>query len=136
MPEDLDRPDVEALLETRRELGPTYDSALVDSFADRIEKAVQARVAQQTGQQSPPASLPGQLPIVPNALAVERERAARATSTRQFVLGIVSCVAGIPISAITATGGADGSATKLAIAWIGIVGVNVAHALVGRRDRG
>ena len=26
--------DVEALLETRRELGPAYDAALVDSFAD------------------------------------------------------------------------------------------------------
>lgn len=133
MPEDLDRPDVEALLATRRELGDAYDQALVDSFAERIERAVQARVAQQTGHNPSP---PERLPIVPNALAVERERAARAASSRQFALGIASCVAGIPISAITATGGADGSATKLAIAWIGIVGVNVAHAIAGRRNHG
>ena len=30
----VERQEVEALLETRRELGPTYDEALVDAFAD------------------------------------------------------------------------------------------------------
>lgn len=132
MTENLERADVEALLETRRELGSTYDAALVDSFAERIEKAVELRVGQRTGQ-LPTGPLPSRPAIVPNALAVERERAARATSTRQFVLGLASCAAGIPISAITAAT-SDGSATKLAIAWIGIVGVNVAHAVAGRRS--
>ena len=35
MGDDLERTEIEALLETRRELGPQYDAALVDSFADR-----------------------------------------------------------------------------------------------------
>jgi hypothetical protein len=32
---EVEREDVEALLEVRRELGPSYDAALVDSFAER-----------------------------------------------------------------------------------------------------
>jgi hypothetical protein len=43
--EELERSEVEAVLETRRELGPSYDAALVDSFADRIERAVEKRTA-------------------------------------------------------------------------------------------
>jgi hypothetical protein len=48
--EQVGREDVEALLEVRRELGPSYDAALVDSFADRIEKAVAERVDAQVAQ--------------------------------------------------------------------------------------
>ena len=72
--ERVERQEVEALLETRRELGPTYDEALVDAFADRIEAAVAGTFA----------DLPG-----------------------------------------------------IAVAWLGIVGVNAAHASAvnGRRDR-
>ena len=50
MPDDeLERRDYEALLATRGELGPDYDKALVDSFADRMEKEIQRRVAATSG---------------------------------------------------------------------------------------
>ncbi len=73
------------MLEARRELGPSYEPALVDSFAERI------------------------------------------------ALGVVSLGSGIPITAI-AGNAADPGLAGIVVAWAGIVGVNVAYALRGRRD--
>jgi Flp pilus assembly protein TadB len=112
--EHVGRQDGEALLETRRELGPTYDAALVDSFADRIERVVKDRVDSQVE---------------------ERRRAlARAgdSDSKQLALGIVSMVAAIPISIVL---GLTGHLLALLVAWIGIVGVNVAYALRSRLRR-
>jgi hypothetical protein len=119
MPEDeLERTEIEALLETRRELGLRYDSELVDGFADRIERAVVARQTQEQGD-----------------IAWER-RSQEGAGQRQLALGIVSVVAGIPTSAITLAI-PDGAASSFAlcVAWSGIVAVNVAHAFQGRRRR-
>ena len=71
------------MLETRRELGPRYDAALVDSFADRIERAVEARVATDLAERR------------------SGRQADAGAGKRQTALGIVSLVAGIPVSAIT-----------------------------------
>jgi len=51
-----------------------------------------------------------------------------------MALGIVSLGTGIPITAIAGSVAEPGLAGIIA-AWAGIVGVNVAHALQGRRDR-
>jgi hypothetical protein len=114
--EDVERTEVEALLETRRELGPTYDRALVDSFAERIEAAVAARAAHDLERNR----------------RTDRERSA--AGPRQLALGIVSSVMGIPITAISLaipdTG--VGSLAALLISWSGLVGVNVAHAVQSR----
>ncbi|MEO6510790.1 MAG: hypothetical protein ABIO16_07355 [Nocardioides sp.] len=113
MPEDeLDRRDYEALLATRGELGPEYDKALVDSFADRMEREIQRRSASASGGRS------------------VRDRAAEAAGKRQMTLGIVSLGAGIPITAISA--GIE-HLPGLLVAWAGIAAVNVAHALQNRR---
>jgi hypothetical protein len=111
----VEREDVEALLEVRRELGPSYDAALVDSFADRIERAVAERVDARVAHD--------------RAAWQEESRA----GGRQLTLGIVSVSCGIPITAISA---ALGHVPGLAIAWGGIAVVNVAHALRGRSRRG
>lgn len=108
------RQDVEALLEARRELGPSFDAALVDSFAERVERAVGEQV---------------------HASLVERQHERgreKDREQRQFILGIVSLGAGIPITAISA---AVTDVPGLIVAWTGIVGVNVAHALGARRRR-
>jgi hypothetical protein len=109
---DIERSESEAVLETRRELGPQYDAALVDSFADRIERAVEARVAADLAQRQ------------------SGRQADAGAGKRQTALGIVSLVAGIPVSAITlAVPNTDeGSLLSLVVAWAGIVGVNIAHA--------
>jgi hypothetical protein len=109
--EQVGREDVEALLEVRRELGPSYDAALVDSFADRIEKAVAERVDAQVTQR-------------------EAARAAVAGGgARQLALGIVSMVAAIPVSIVL---GVTGHFAALLVSWVGIVLVNMAHALQSR----
>ena len=47
MGEELERAEVEALLRARQELGAEYDAELVQSFADRIERAVESRLAER-----------------------------------------------------------------------------------------
>ena len=109
--EQVSREDAEALLEVRRELGTSYDAVLVDSFAERIERAVAERV---------------------DAELVHRQRARAAVAgagARQLALGILSVVAAIPISIVL---GVTGHLPALLVAWIGLVLVNVAHAWQGR----
>jgi len=116
----MERGELEAVLETRRELGASYDAALVESFADRIEAAVVARTAQEVS--------------VRNREARDRASA----GPRQLALGIVSVVAGIPITAITMAVPESGelSLLSLVVTWGGIVSINAAHALQSRRQRG
>lgn len=113
--ESLDRSEIEAVLETRRELGASYDAALVDSFADRIEAAVAARAADQV------------------ATSQQRVRAGAAGGPRQLALGIVSGVVGIPITAISlAVGDGVTGLAAMVVGWAGLVGINVAHAAQSR----
>ncbi|MBF4770162.1 hypothetical protein ISU10_20500 [Nocardioides agariphilus] len=112
--DELERRDYEALLATRQELGPDYDKALVDSFAERVEKEIQRR------------SFHGD-----DRWQAQREDA-RGDRQRQLALGIVSLGGGIPITAISASiSGLPG----LISAWAGIGVVNLAHAWVVNRRR-
>jgi hypothetical protein len=108
--------EVEAFLETRRELGPSYEKEIVEAFADRIERAVEARSGGD---------------------AADRWRhrdEERGDRQRQLALGIVSLGASIPISIPL---GVTGNLPALVVSWLGIVGINAAHAAVvnGRRHR-
>ena len=109
--DELERSELEAVLETRRELGASYDTALVDSFAERIERAVERRTAE-----------------VASARDLRRARGEGAEK-RQLALGIVSLVAAVPISIPL---GLTDHLPALLVSWAGIVGVNVAHSLQGR----
>jgi len=115
--EELERSEVEAVLETRRELGLRYDAELVDGFADRIE----AEVARRVGDE----------------LQVRQrvQQAHASAGPRQLALGIVSMVAGIPITAISLAVPQDAptSLVSLLVTWGGIATVNVAHAWQSRR---
>ena len=116
--EQLERTEMEAVLETRRELGASYDAALVDSFADRIEAAIASRAAGDVVRRD------------------GDDRARAAAGPRQLALGIVTGVAGIPVTAISLAveGGPTGLVAML-IGWGGLVGINVAHALQSRPRR-
>ncbi|WP_437097046.1 hypothetical protein [Streptomyces sp. enrichment culture] len=120
--------ELSATLQARRELGEEYESALVDSFLEkvdqRIDGAVERRVRRQFAEQQ---------------MTVARDsRAPRATDTwgERFGFGIVSLVLAVPLSAI---GGGVAHLPGLLVAWLGIVGVNVVQAvrtnpgLFGRR---
>lgn len=72
-------------------------------------------------------------PEVPTSATSESLEMEKQASNQSFVLGIVSLGTGIPITAIAATNVEPGL-LGVAIAWAGIVGVNLAHRL-GRRRR-
>ena len=115
--DELGHSDIEAALATRRELGARYDAELVDGFAERIEQAVERRVGER--------------------LAVQQRRtsAVAGAGARQTALGIVSAVAGIPLTAITMAvpDEAELSLFGLVVVWGGLVAVNVAHAWQSKR---
>jgi hypothetical protein len=120
--------ELDASLQARRELGEEYESALVDSFLEkvdqRIDGVVERRVRRQFAEQQ---------------MTVARDsRSPQATDSwgERFGFGIVSLVLAVPLSAI---GGGVGDLPGLLVAWLGIVGVNVVQAarthpgLFGRR---
>lgn len=91
------REDLQAAIEARRELGPTHEPELVESFVARIEERL-------TKRPSTPARREG------------REGS--------FVLALVSVGAGIPLTAIALN---LGGLIALLVVWIGIVLVNLGY---------
>ena len=110
--------ELNATLQARRELGDDYESALVDSFMEkvdqRIDGAVERRLRRQLAEQQ--------------MVAARDSRSSRATDSwgERFGFGIVSLVLAIPLSAI---GAGTGHLPGLIVSWIGIVGVNAVQAV-------
>ncbi|WP_369175196.1 hypothetical protein AB5J49_19385 [Streptomyces sp. R28] len=109
--------ELNATLQARRELGDEYESALVDSFLEkvdqRIDGAVERRLRRQLAEQQ--------------MVAARGARSPKATDSfgERFGFGIVSLVLAVPLSAI---GAAIAHLPGLLVSWIGIVGVNVVQA--------
>lgn len=125
------RKELDATLQTRRELGEEYETALVDSFLEKVEQriddAVDRRVRRHLAEQQ-----------LATARDARRPKNADTWSER-FGLAIISLVLAIPLTAVAAWGRGDGGTVA---AWVGIVGVNFAQAvrlnpelLTGRRNR-
>ncbi|WP_329457523.1 hypothetical protein [Streptomyces sp. NBC_01497] len=108
--------ELNATLQARRELGEDYDSALVDSFLDKVEQrlgATDKRVRRELAEQ--------QLVV---ARGASRPRTEDGFGER-YGFGIVSLVLAVPLSAIA---GSLGGLAGLLVAWLGIVGVNTVHS--------
>ncbi|WP_146087436.1 hypothetical protein [Thermomonospora echinospora] len=98
----LPRDDIAAAMAARHELGPDYDDAFVDTVVARLQESLQTR---------PP---------------VATARARRTGGDRTVLLTVSSLLAAIPLTGIAAgTTGLPG----LIVAWVGLVLINVAHAL-------
>lgn len=110
--------ELNATLQARRELGEEYESALVDSFLEkvdqRIDGAVERRVRRQLAEQQ--------------MVVARGSRAPKPTDSwsERFGFGIVTLVLAIPLSAI---GGGIAHLPGLLVAWAGIVGVNAFQAV-------
>lgn len=111
------RADVAAAWEARKELGPEYEEHIASGLADRVEELVAYRTAELRQQA---------------AGSTKGEELERTAQHQSFVLGIISLGAGVPITAISATNVEPGL-LGVAVAWAGIVGVNVAHRFGSRR---
>ncbi|EST26536.1 hypothetical protein [Streptomyces roseochromogenus] len=125
------RKELDATLQTRRELGEEYEPALVDSFLEKVEQriddTVDRRVRRHLAEQQ-----------MASARGTRRPKDAD-TWPERFGFAIISLVLAIPLTAVG--GGIAGTAGTIAT-WVGIVGVNFAQAarlnpelLAGRRGR-
>jgi hypothetical protein len=106
-PGDSRHEEWSATLGARRELGPEYDQAFVESFVDRVASEIDSRVDMRVAQVA--SSRP---------FSMQRRRGGT-------FLALSSITLGIPITAIA---GDFAHAAGIAIAWGGIVLVNVANA--------
>ncbi|GAA3231612.1 hypothetical protein ACFQE4_12100 [Streptomyces thermocoprophilus] len=125
--------ELDATLHARRELGEEYESALVDSFLEKVDQRIDAAVERRVRRE-----------YAERQMAVARDsRASRPTDSfgERFGFGIVSLVLAVPLSAI---GGGVADLPGLLVAWAGIVGVNVVQAArtspelfrrLGKKDR-
>ncbi|MEV0265875.1 hypothetical protein AB0I49_31705 [Streptomyces sp. NPDC050617] len=113
--------ELDATLQTRKELGVEYESELVDSFLEKVEqkldgtldKRVRRRLAeQQMSTARGPQQRPGAGPGVDGF-------------GERFGFAAVSLVLAIPLSAI---GAVNAGLAGLLVTWVGIVGVNVVNA--------
>jgi hypothetical protein len=107
----ITRDDVISTVGARRELGDDMEPEVVDAFLQRVERAIDTRVDTRLADAK---SKRGPMP---------------SDDGPALALAIVSLGTGIPITAIAAE---QGGVVGIIVAWLGIVGVNVAHGL--RRD--
>ncbi|MER5550137.1 hypothetical protein ABT001_00320 [Streptomyces sp. NPDC002793] len=112
------RRELDATLQARRELGPEYESALIDSFLEKVEQRLAGtddrRTRRRLAEQQMAAARGGAQPAAPLGTFGER-----------FGFGVASLVLAIPLSAI---GVANAGIEGLVVAWLGIFGVNAVHA--------
>ncbi|MFC7328573.1 hypothetical protein [Marinactinospora rubrisoli] len=110
--EPVPRDEVAAALKAGRELGPDYDDAVASSLAERLDQTIDARIAARLAAAG-----------VREGTQPER-RGGMSRNTLRFVMGIISLVLAVPISAIGA--GAAGGIGMLS----GMLGVVAIYLLV------
>ena len=110
--------ELDATLHARRDLGEEYDSALVESFLEKVDQhidgAVERRVRRHFAEQQMSAARDARNPASADSWG------------ERFGFGIVTLVLAIPLSAI---GVVNAGLPGLLVTWAGIVGVNAAHAV-------
>ncbi|WP_460073396.1 hypothetical protein [Streptomyces sp. YKOK-I1] len=109
--------ELDATLQTRRELGEEYESALVDSFLEKVDQRIDAAVERRVRRGFAQAQ----------TATARDSRSPRATDSwgERFGFGIVSLVLAVPLSAI---GAGTAHLPGLIVTWAGIVGVNAVQA--------
>ncbi|MFJ5292239.1 hypothetical protein [Streptomyces sp. NPDC088348] len=110
--------ELDAALHARRDLGEDYESALVESFLEKVEQrldgTVDLRMRRQMAEQQMAVARNSSRPQQPEGGFGER-----------FGFGIVTMILAVPLSAI---GVVNAGLAGLIVTWVGIVGVNVVHA--------
>ncbi|WP_338743532.1 hypothetical protein [Actinomadura luteofluorescens] len=103
----LPREDLTAAMAARRELGPDYDDAFIETVVDRIEETLDARAAAPRTRRRAPAPEPR-----------------RGDRDHSLAMAILSLLAAIPLSAI---GVVNAGLPGLLIALTGVVLVNFTY---------
>ncbi|MEU6431394.1 hypothetical protein ABZ860_36325 [Microbispora sp. NPDC046973] len=110
------REDLRAVMAARRDLGPEYEDALVDSFLDKLDVEIAARIRNEVAAQ-----LRHQPPGPPG-------------KQKDSAVGVAmgSLALGIPLTGIAV---ANAGGPGLLLAWGGIIAVNFAYAISRRSQR-
>jgi hypothetical protein len=114
------REDLKATLAARRDLGPDYEDALVESFLDKLDTEITARVRNEVANSARYGG-PGL-------------RAAKEDRDRSVGVALGSLGIGVPLTAIAGGLTSHAGGAGILVAWAGIVAVNIAYA-IGRRRR-
>jgi hypothetical protein len=111
----LSSEEIRAAAEVHRELGPDYQSAVVESFLDRVGREIDARVAAGLRTSGQPAE----------------SRSTRPPRHAQpAVIALGSMVLGIPLSAVGAAAGAHPAGFwGLLVVWVALAAINIAYAI-------
>ncbi|MFF4381997.1 hypothetical protein ACIQI7_32725 [Kitasatospora sp. NPDC092039] len=122
------RRDLDATLQARKELGPEYEDALVDSFMKRLDARINARVERSVAER---------IDDYEPRSRHDRGHPRRSGFGKRSGTGlaVTSLVIGVPLTAIAGSPESGGFA-GLVVCWAGIVGVNLAAALGELRNRG
>jgi hypothetical protein len=110
------REDLQATLHARRDLGPDYDNALVDSLVERLDATIAARVDAE---------------LQHRGAAPHSAKRPKTKGPAMVPIALGSMGLGIPLTAIAS---ANAGPAGLLITWIAIVVINVAAAVatIGR----
>ncbi|MFI6288916.1 hypothetical protein ACIBCM_29930 [Streptomyces sp. NPDC051018] len=111
--------ELDATLHARRELGEEYESALVESFLEKVEQRLDGTVDRRVRRQ-----LAEQQMVVARG-ARPPQQATEPNFGERFGFAIISMILAIPLSAI---GVVQAGIEGLVATWFGIVGVNAVHA--------
>ncbi|MER5884706.1 hypothetical protein ABT160_12825 [Streptomyces sp. NPDC001941] len=113
--------ELDATLHARRELGTEYESALIESFLEKVEQrmdsTIDRRVRRHLAERQVAVARGGRPEARPGSGFGER-----------FGFAAVSLVLAVPLSAI---GAVNAGMEGLVVSWLGIVGVNAVHAARG-----
>ncbi|MFS1303764.1 hypothetical protein [Streptosporangium longisporum] len=107
------RQDMRATVEARRDLGPEYEAALIESFVSRLDATIAQRVHAEV-------------------YAAEASKARRGGRNPSVAIALGSMGIGVPLTVVAA---AEAGTAGLLLAWAGIVAINFAHAVNGWRGR-
>ncbi|AKG43248.1 membrane protein [Streptomyces xiamenensis] len=122
--------DLDAAVQTRKELGATYESELIESFLEKVEQridtAVDKRVRRQVAEQQMVVARGGR------PEGIRRPGSALEGPGGAFALAVVSLVLAVPLSAIAA---ANLGLAGLVVCWGGIVGINACFTIGGSLRR-
>ncbi|GAA3675794.1 hypothetical protein GCM10022224_045000 [Nonomuraea antimicrobica] len=114
MPDKRLRDDLQATFDARRDLGPDYEAALIDSFVERLDATITHRVRAELDQHG--------------ALPAPKRR--RQSGHPMVPIALGSLAIGVPLTAIAADGAGPAG---LLVTWLAIVVVNIAAAMATMR---
>ncbi|UQA95051.1 hypothetical protein [Streptomyces halobius] len=115
------RKELDATLQTRKELGSEYESELVEAFLDKLDKNVDRRVRRQLAEQQMQVARG----VHPPRRGASEDGGAGNGFADRFGFATVSLVLAVPLSVIAAV---NAGLIGLAVCWAGIVAVNAVHS--------